>query len=216
MIDCYAAGTTNGQRAVCVLEESGLPYRLHDVDIAAGEHKSASFLALNPAGQVPVIVDPDGPSGQPLTLAQSGAICIYVAEKSGHLLPRGAARKAQAVRWLMFVLTDLGATATSLFHLSLMKSPPEDAIALLRARLQNFLRLADAQLATDGNFIGEFSVADVALYPLMGFPVVRAALEGIPELVHLKQWQAAMAARPAIAQAMNSMPAPGSRTRAPA
>ncbi|MEQ1854184.1 MAG: glutathione S-transferase N-terminal domain-containing protein, partial [Chthoniobacteraceae bacterium] len=77
MIDLYLAGTANGFRASVVLEEAGLPYRAHKVDLAKGEHRGAEFLKLNPAGLIPVIVDQDGPGGKPLTLSQSGAIILY-------------------------------------------------------------------------------------------------------------------------------------------
>ncbi|MBM3394104.1 MAG: glutathione S-transferase, partial [Betaproteobacteria bacterium] len=83
MIDLYLAGTGNGLRASVALEEAGLPYRAHKVDLAKGEQRSVDFLKMNPAGLIPVIVDSEGPGGKPLTLSQSGAIVLYVAEKSG-------------------------------------------------------------------------------------------------------------------------------------
>ena len=94
MIDLYAAGTSNGMRARIALEECGLPYKLNFVDLAKGEHKTPQFLAMNPNGQIPVIVDHEGPGGKPLTLSQSTAILLYCAEKSGKFLPKDPAARA--------------------------------------------------------------------------------------------------------------------------
>ena len=87
MIDLYAAGTSNGMRARIALEECGLPYKLNFIDLAKGENRTPQLLAMNPNGQIPVIVDHDGPGGKPLTLSQSSAILLYCAEKSGKFLP---------------------------------------------------------------------------------------------------------------------------------
>ena len=98
MIDLYAAGTSNGMRARIALEECGLPYKLLPIDLAKGEHKTPQFLAMNPNGQIPVIVDHDGPGGKPLTLSQSTAILLYCAEKSGKFLPKDPAAHAPTVQ----------------------------------------------------------------------------------------------------------------------
>jgi glutathione S-transferase len=97
MIDLYAAGTSNGMRARIALEECGLAYTFHPIALDKGEHKTPQFLAMNPNGQIPVIVDRDGPGGKPLTLSQSTAILMYCAEKSGKFMPKDpAARPASA------------------------------------------------------------------------------------------------------------------------
>src|SRR5439155_1638750 len=93
MIDLYAAGTSNGMRARIGLEECGLAYNLHPIDLAKGEQKSPSFLAMNPNGQIPVIVDSDGPGGKPVTISQSVAVLMYCAEKSGKFLPKDPATR---------------------------------------------------------------------------------------------------------------------------
>src|SRR5690349_4379298 len=107
MIDLYAAGTSNGMRARIALEECGLPYTLHKIDLTKGEHKTPSFLAMNPNGQIPVIVDKDGPGGKPLTLSQSTAILLYAAEKSGKFMPKDPAVRAAALQALMNASTDV-------------------------------------------------------------------------------------------------------------
>lgn len=88
MIDLYTFNTSNGQRASIGLEEAGLPYRAHKIDLAKGEQKNPEFLKINPAGRIPALVDSDGPDGKPLMLAQSGAILLYAADKSGRLMPQ--------------------------------------------------------------------------------------------------------------------------------
>ena len=93
MIDLYAAGTSNGMRARMALEECGLPYTFHRIDLTKGEHKTPQFLAMNPFGQIPVLVDSDGPGGKPVTLHQSTAILLYAAEKSGKHLPKDLAAR---------------------------------------------------------------------------------------------------------------------------
>jgi len=97
MIDLYTAATANGHRAAVALEESGLAYRVHKLNLAAGDQKKPEYLAINPQGAIPAIVDQDGPGGKPLTLAQSGAIVLYLAEKSGRLMPKDPARRAGSV-----------------------------------------------------------------------------------------------------------------------
>src|SRR5256885_16084383 len=101
MIDLYAAGTSNGMRARIAVEECGLAYRFHPIDIQKGEQKLPGFLAMNPMGQIPVLVDNEGPGGKPLTLSQSTAILVYCAEKSGRFLPRDPAARAAMLQALM-------------------------------------------------------------------------------------------------------------------
>ena len=91
MIDLYAAGTSNGMRARIALEECGLTYNFHPIDLDKGENKTPQFLAMNPIGQIPVIVDNEGPGGKPVTMSQSSAILMYCAEKSGKFLPKDPA-----------------------------------------------------------------------------------------------------------------------------
>src|SRR4030095_15929415 len=99
MSELYTAQSSNGQRAAIVLEECGLPYRVHKLDLMKGEQRTAEFLKINPAGAIPVIVDPDGPGGVPITLAQSGAIALYAAEKTGKFLPRDPGRRSLCSGW---------------------------------------------------------------------------------------------------------------------
>lgn len=201
MIDFYASPTANCQRVTLALEELGLAYRLHRVDRARGDQRLPAFLALNPAGMVPVIVDPDGPAGSPITLAQSGAILMYLADKTGRLMPDDRAGRALARQWLMQVLTDVNAAASALFLTSnVTPEKVESTIGFFRDRLARFLGDCDRQLAGREYLAGALSIADLALYPVVDFR--RAIIEQPGAFVNLKRWQAALAARPAIARAM--------------
>jgi GST-like protein len=202
VIDLYSAGTANGFRASVALEEAGLSYRVHKVDLAKGEHRRAEFLKLNPAGLIPVIVDLAGPGGKPITLSQSGAIILYIAEKTGKLLPKDAARRAIALQWFMQGATDVAATSGAIFRLE--NSVPEkipSSIDYFKNRLLGFLSVCDAQLAGRDYLADELSVADLMLYP--NFALRKALIDEAGGLPHLQRWGATMASRPAVQKGMN-------------
>jgi glutathione S-transferase len=115
MIDLYAAGTSNGMRARIALEECGLSYNFHPINLDQGENRTPQFLAMNPVGQIPVIVDSEGPGGKPVTLSQSSAILMYCAEKSGKHLPKAADRPA-FLEALMRASTDITPTLGAIFN----------------------------------------------------------------------------------------------------
>jgi GST-like protein len=203
MIDLYTYATSNGQRVAIALEECGLPYRVHRVDLAKGEHKGAEFLKVNPAGAIPAIVDDDGPGGRPLTLAQSGAILLYVAGKSGRFLPADPARRALALQWLMFALTDCAPATGYLYYLSGVAPEKSEAnLAWLGQRLVAQFRVADARLAGRDWLADELSVADFALYPVL--VARRALVDAAGDLPNLVRWGAALAAREGVARGMKA------------
>jgi GSH-dependent disulfide-bond oxidoreductase len=200
MIDLYTAPTGNGLRAAVALAESGLPYTLHKLDLAKGEAKSPDYLKINPAAMIPAIVDSDGPGGKKLIVTQSGAITLYVAEKSGKFLPKDAAKRAEALQWFMQACSDVAATGSALFQLNNNapeKSPP--IIGFFETRLIGAMTVADGQLAGKDFLVGELSVADLALYPAVAArkPMVEKA-----GLANLLRWMAAMAARPGVQRGM--------------
>src|SRR5689334_9967044 len=123
MIDLYAAGTTNGIRARIALEECGLAYNLHPIALEKGEHKTPQFLAMNPMGQIPVMVDPQGAGGKPLTLSQSTAILMYAAEKSGKFMPKDPAKRPDMLQALMSASTDVTPTIGTVFGIVRGKEP---------------------------------------------------------------------------------------------
>ncbi len=202
MIEFYSWQTSNGQRVAIMLEECALPYRLHKVDLFAGAGQKPEFLAINPAGAIPVIVDPDGPGGQPLTLAQSGAIMLYLATKTGRFLPPDPLRRVQALQWLMQTMTDVASTSGNLFLMTQLA--PEKATPgvaeWLELRILRYLRVVNGRLAEREFLADELSIADFALYPITA--VRRSLIDRDGGLSHLVRWADAMGKRPAVMRAM--------------
>ncbi len=202
MIDLYTFNTSNGHRASIILEECGLPYRVHKVDLAKGEQRAPDFLNINPAGAIPAIVDHDVPAG-PLKLSQSGAIVVYAAEKTGRFLPTDPARRAQALQWLMLAVTDVARASTSIFLSSAVlpdKSPAN--VAYFEEQTLRYLRVAEARLAGRDFLADELSVADFALYPL--YAVRKALVDKAGDLPELTRWGAILAARPGVDKGMRA------------
>jgi len=203
MIDLYAAGTSNGMRARIALEECGLKYNWHPIDLAKGEHKTPQYLALNPMGQIPVIVDNEGPGGQKVTLAQSSAIMVYCAEKSGKFIPKDAARRAAMWEAYMSASTDITPGFGSVNACLRAKDPAPYAAAgdMFKQRLKSIFKVWDDFLAKRKYAAGdELTIADLSLYA--GYWRTKGAL---PELVegmpNLTRWGNEMAARPGIQRA---------------
>lgn len=201
MIDLYYAPTANGQRVSVMLEECGLPYRLHRLDLAKGEQRSPEYLKLNPTGLMPTLVDGDGPGGQPLALGQSGAIVLYLAEKTGRFLPKDAATRALALQWMMQAISDVAGTSGTIFRLDVTAPEKNPVITeYFKQRLLTFYRDCDRQLAGRDHLAGELSVADITLYP--NFAARKALLDAAGGFEHLQRWGAAMAARPGVQKGM--------------
>jgi GST-like protein len=204
VIELYLAPTANGLRAAVALEECGLAYTPHKIDITKGEHRAAEFLKLNPAAQIPVIVDQDGPGGKPLTLSQSGAIILYCAEKSGKFLPKDPARRVLALQWFMQAATDVAPASSAIFHLEMVAPEKNEAITNhFRKRLLNFFAVCDARLAGNEYLAGELSIADFQLYP--NYFARKALIDGAGGFANLHRWGAAMAARPGVAKGMKPL-----------
>lgn len=203
MIDLYTAPTANGHRAAVILEEAGLAYRVHKLDLMKGEQRTAEYLAINPAGLIPAIVDYDGPGGKPVTLSQSGAIVLYVAEKVDRFIPSDAQRRAQAYRWFMHACVDCAATSGAIFQLANMVPEKSAAnVEFFENRLLRFLRTCDQHLASAEYLAGELSIADFSLYPV--YAARKALVERAGDLAHLTRWATLMAARPALAKGMRA------------
>jgi glutathione S-transferase len=203
MIDLYAAGTSNGMRARIALEECGLKYNWHPIDLAKGEHKTPQFLALNPNAQIPVLVDNDAPGGK-LTLSQSSAIMIYCAEKTGKLIPKDPAKKAAMLESYMSASTDITPMFGTVNACVRAKEPAGFAAAadFFKARLKAYFQVWDDKLAKRKYAAGdEVTIADLSLYA--GYWRTKNAF---PELVagmpHLERWGAEIAARPGVQRAL--------------
>src|SRR5256886_8766644 len=137
MIDLYAAGTSNGMRARIALEECGLKYNWHPIDLTKGEHKTPQYLAMNPMGQIPVIVDNEGPGGKKITLSQSSAIMVYCAEKAGKFIPKDPAKKAAMLEAYMSASTDITPGDRKSTRLNSSHSQISYAVFCLKKKKQN-------------------------------------------------------------------------------
>ena len=202
MMDLYTAAAPNARRATLMLEELELPYRIHNIDLAAGEHKKPPFLAINPLGYVPVLRDPDGPGGKPVVICQSAAILMYLAEKTGRLLPKDSVARLEAMQQFTHVMTDIAAMSTGLF-MTLRAEPEARSIAPMQARMRGYLAVMDARLADRDFICGDLSIADVALIPVAILPHVKPMVAEAPRVA---AWSARMQARPAFARAVAASP----------
>jgi len=204
MIDLYLSATANGLRASVALEEAGMPYKAHKIDLAKGENRKPEFLSINPAGLIPAIVDHEGPGGKPITITQSGAIIVYAAEKSGKFLPRDPVRKAKAWQWFMQGATDVAATSGALFRVE--NSVPEKNAGnseYFKQRLLGFFAVCDAHLASHEYFADEISIAELFMYP--NFALRKPMIDEAGGFSNLQRWGAALAVRPGIQRGMNAL-----------
>lgn len=202
MIDLYAAGTSNGMRARIALEECGLAYKLHPIALEKGENKTPQFLALNPNGQIPVIVDHEGPGGKPVTISQSSAILVYAAEKSGKFLPKDPAARPAFWQALMSASTDITPTLGSIFQIVRSKDPHGPSADLFKSRWKQYMKVWDERLGKQKYAAGsDLTIADFSLFA--GYFRCKGAIpelcEGYP---NAERWAREMAARPAIQRAI--------------
>ena len=201
MIDLYTWTTPNGRKVSIMLEELALPYRVHPVNIGQGEQFKPEYLKINPNGKIPSIVDPEGPDGEPITMMESGAILIYLAGKTGKLLPASVRDRYVALQWLMFQMGGVGPIFGQVHHfLRSANEPVPYAIARYTRetrRLYGVLndRLKDREFLADG-----YSVADIATYPWVArYEWHKTDLHDFP---HVKRWFDAISARPAVQRGM--------------
>jgi len=196
-IELYTANTPNSQRVTVMLEELGLPYTQRKIDIFAGEAKTPEFLKINPNGLLPVIVDPQGPGGQPVTLTQSWTICLYLAEKTGRFIPADPLGRLRVTESLFQIAADVMMVHTT--HNTLGRFVPEKVPSIIdyyEQRVVAALQSLNRQLGECEYLAGELSVTDFAFYP-----VYNRRRELIEKhrgtLTHLLRWGALMDARPA-------------------
>jgi GSH-dependent disulfide-bond oxidoreductase len=204
-IQLYSLPTPNGVKVSIMLEETGLAYEAHLVSFESNDQLSPEFLSLNPNNKIPAIIDPDGPGGKPLALFESGAILLYLADKSGALLPEDAALRYQAIQWLMFQMGGVGPIFGQLgfFHKFAGKEyedkRPRDRYVAESARL---LGVLDRHLAGRQWMIGDaYSIADIAIFPWVNNLVNyygAGELVGFDRFTQVQRVLAAFVARPAV------------------
>ena len=193
MIDLYTASTPNGHKVSVALEELGLPYTVHAIDLVGGEQRGAAFLRINPNGRIPAIVDRDAAD---FAVFESGAILVYLAEKTGRLLPGDARGRSVALQWLMFQMGGIGpmmGQANVFFRYFPEKIQP--AIDRYQNESRRLFEVLDRRLSESEWLAGEYSIADIANWCwVRTHKWSGVGIEGLPQL---QRWLAAMKARPA-------------------
>jgi GST-like protein len=205
MIDLYYWPTPNGHKVTIFLEETGLEYRIVPINIRKGEQFAPEFLKISPNNRMPAIVDTDGPGGKPFSLFESGAILLYLAEKTGKLMPSETRARYRVIEWLMFQMANVGPMLGQAGHFR--NAAPEKipyAIERYTNESRRLFNVLDRRLAEVPFVAGDYSIADIATYPW-----VVAALKAQPEQLdsrpNLKRWIDALAARPSVQKGMAVM-----------
>src|SRR3954468_5778406 len=206
LIDLYTAATPNGWKVSIALEELGLPYQLHVIDMAAGEQKQPWFTAINPNGRIPAIVDRGaGEDGGDFPVFESGAILLYLAEKAGRLIPADPMGRSRVIQWLMF---QMGGVGPMLGQANVFtRYFPEQIPAVIdryRREGRRLFEVLDGHLAHHEWLAGDYSIADIANWSLVPIPEWPAAPVKAPP--PLQRWIDAIAARPATIKGVASPP----------
>jgi GST-like protein len=209
-LQLYSLPTPNGVKVSIMLEETGLPYEPHLVDIGKNESWTPEFLALNPNGKIPAIIDPDGPGGKPLGLFESGAILLYLAEKTGKFLPADAARRYETIQWVFFQMAAIGPIFGQVgFFYKFAGREYEDKRPLerYRAESQRLLGVLETRLEGRHWLMGDdYTIADIATFGwvrnLVGFYGARDLVE-YDSLRYVPQWLERGLARPAVQRGLD-------------
>lgn len=204
MIDVYYWPTPNGQKATIMVEECGLDYTVKPINILKGEQFDPEFLALNPNNKIPTIVDRDGPGGKPFTVFESGAVLLYLAEKTGKFLPKTEAARYETIQWLMFQVASVGPMFGQCGHfLGYAPEPIQYAIDRYKNETLRLYGVMDKRLADTEYLAGDYSIADIATYPWID---VRWLHEiEIDEFPNVKRWYETLKARPGVERGMAVM-----------
>jgi GST-like protein len=209
VIELYSWNTSNGRKIPIFLEEAGLPYRVHRVDIRNGGQFEPAFLAISPNNKIPAILDPDAPGG-PVSVFESGAILIYLAEKTGQFLAPAGAARAKALEWLFWQVGGLGPIAGQLNHFA-AKSSEKLPLAIDRfaQEVRRLMTVLDRRLAQAPYLAGDdYSIADMACYPWVVSVMTRHitfAPQAVPAVPHVQRWLDELAARPGVQRGMAAL-----------
>ncbi len=201
MIDLYTWSTPNGRKASVMLEECALAYRVHAINIGAGEQFKPEYVKINPNSKIPAIVDAEGPQGKPIAMMESGAILIYLGEKTGRFIPAAASARYKALEWLMFQMGHVGPMFGQAHHF--VRSAKEQVPYAIERYVKEKNRLygvLDRRLAEAEYLAGEYSIADIATYPWVArYEWHKTRLEDFP---NVKRWFDAISGRPAVQRGM--------------
>src|SRR5262245_7597670 len=202
MIDFYALTSPNVQKIYIMLEETGLPYKEHFVDVWAGQQYKPEFLKINPNNKIPAIVDHEGPGGKPYTVFESGAILLYLAEKTGQFLPKDTAKKYEVIQWLMIQVAGVGPMFGQWTHFKMFAPPgSEYGQARYTSELKRLYEVLEKRLGQT-KFLGgdEYSIADIATFPwTRNHDAQGVKWDNNPNLA---RWFSTIAERPAVKAAL--------------
>ena len=200
MIQLYTWGTPNGKKISIMLEEIELPYEVHAINIGKGDQFKPEYLAINPNNKIPSIIDSDGPGGQPLKLFESGAILMYLAEKSGQFWPQETRKRYEVIQWLMFQMGGVGPMFGQANYFFRLQENVPYAIERYHKEALRLYNVLNQRLGEQEYLAGEYSIADIATYPwVWRHEMHQVKLEEFPDV---KRWYDAIAARPAVKRGM--------------
>ena len=200
MIQLYTWGTPNGKKASIMLEEIGMPYEVHPINIGQGDQFKSEYLAINPNNKIPSIIDPDGPGGKPFTLFESGAILMYLAEKSGRLWPADLRQRYTVIQWLMFQMGGVGPMFGQANYFYRLEEKIPFAIERFHKEALRLYGVLEKALGKNEFLSGEYSIADIATYPwVWRHEIHHVRLEDFPSV---KRWYDSISDRPAVKRGM--------------
>ena len=199
-IELHAFDTPNGRKISVALEEMGLPYAVRPIDIGKGDQFGEAFLKISPNNRIPAIVDPQGPGGSPISVFESGAILIYLGEKSGKFWPADPRQRIAVLEWLMFQMGGFGPAPGQVHHFVALNDDDQRRYGLERfmAETRRLYGVMDRRLAGSAYFAGELSIADFAIVGWV-WRHARHQIE-LASYPHVLRWYQAMLARPAVAR----------------
>ncbi len=202
MIDAYSWPTPNGHKIHIMLEETGLPYKVHGIDIGAGAQFDPAFLKISPNNKIPAIVDSDGPGGKPISIFESGAILIYLAEKTGKFMPKEARARYEVLEWLMFQMGSIGPMFGQANHFRAY-APEKIPYAIDRYtnEAKRLYGVMDRRLKDHDYIAGDYSIADMAIFPWMRYGDRRGV--DVSEFPNVVRWFDAINARPAVVRGLD-------------
>jgi GSH-dependent disulfide-bond oxidoreductase len=200
MIQLYTWATPNGKKVSIMLEEVELPYEVHAINIAKGDQLKPEYLAINPNNKIPAIIDSDGPGGKPLKLFESGAILMYLAEKTGKFLPQEPAKRYEVIQWLMFQMGGVGPMFGQANYFYRLEEKVPFAVERYYKEAIRLYKVLEQTLGQRDYLAGEYSIADIATYPWVGrHDGHNVKLEEFP---NVKRWFDAISQRPAVKRGM--------------
>ena len=200
MIQLYTWATPNGKKVSIMLEEVKLPYEVHPINIAKGDQLKPEYLAINPNNKIPAIIDIDGPGGKPLKLFESGAILMYLAEKTGKFLPQEMAKRYEVIQWLMFQMGGVGPMFGQANYFYRLEEKVPFAIERYYKEAIRLYKVLEQTLGQRDYLAGDYSIADIATYPWVGrHDGHNVKLEEFP---NVKRWFETISQRPAVKRGM--------------